>query len=122
MQVSPAIVESIRVSRRGAPDGRILFDTVAEVTQACVVERGGALMDVVGGCTIVIDHEGEVRFSIAKGVTARDRLDRQAKAIRGPLAPLWQRRREGSRHRFVARDGMLARIHAGRMPGARNPP
>lgn len=121
VQVSPAIVESIRVSRRGAPDGRILFDTIAEVTQACVAERDGALMDVVGGCTIVIDHEGEVRFAIAKGVTAPERLDRQVRAIRGPLAPLWQRRSEGSMHRFVARDGMLRRIHAGRVPRAREP-
>ena len=31
------MVESIRVSRRAAPDGRVLFDLVAEVTQTCTV-------------------------------------------------------------------------------------
>ena len=114
VQVSPAMVESIRVARRGAPDGRILFDTVAEVTQACTAEHDGELMDVVGGCTIVIDPDGEVRYTIAKGVASKERLDRQAKAARGVLKDFWMRRKEGARQRLVPRGDMLRRIHGGR--------
>ena len=44
-------VQSVRVTRRAAPDGRVLFDLVAEVTQSCTVKREGELFDVNGGCT-----------------------------------------------------------------------
>ena len=102
------------MARRGAADGRILFDTVAEVTQACTAEHDGELMDVVGGCTIVIDQDGEVRYTIAKGVASKERLDRQAKAARGVLKDFWMRRKEGARQRLVPRGDMLRRIHGGR--------
>ena len=50
-------VQSVRVARRAAPDGRILFDLVAEVTQSCTSEHGGELFDMNGGCTL-IDRPG----------------------------------------------------------------
>jgi len=112
VQVSPAIVESIRVARRVAPDGRILFDTVAEVTQSCTAEIEGELFDVVGGCTIVIDQDGGVRYTIAKGVASKERLERQAKAIRGPLQPYWLRTKAGAKHRFVVKQDLFLRIDA----------
>ncbi|MDQ2659798.1 MAG: peptidase M4, partial [Verrucomicrobiota bacterium] len=37
VQAPPAQVESVRVSRRATPDGRVVFDLIAEVTQACTV-------------------------------------------------------------------------------------
>ena len=111
VQVSPAMVESIRVARRVAPDGRILFDTVAEVTQACTADVEGTLFDVVGGCTIVISQDGGVRYTIAKGVTSKERLTRQSKAIQGPLQTYWLRTKAGAKRRFVARNDMLRRIH-----------
>ena len=46
VQASPPLVQSIRVNRRAAPDGRVLFDLVGEVTQSCTVERDGVLFDV----------------------------------------------------------------------------
>ena len=112
VQVSPTMVESIRVARRAAPDGRILFDTVAEVTQACTVKLGGDLVDQTGGCTIVINQEGAVRYTIAKGVTSRERRDRQAKAMRGPLKGYWHPVTTRGEHRLRACPDTLALVHA----------
>ena len=41
---APAMVQSVRVTRRVAPDGRIAFDLVGEVTQSCTVDRGGVFL------------------------------------------------------------------------------
>ena len=113
VQVSPAMVESIRIARRVSPDGRILFDTVAEVTQACTAEMGGSLFDVVGGCTIVINQNGEVRYTIAKGVASKERLERQAKAMRGPLKDFWLRTKAGAKHRFTPQKDLFRLVHGG---------
>ena len=113
VQVSPAMVESIRVARRVSPDGRILFDTVAEVTQACTAEAGGDLFDMVGGCTIVINQNGDVRYTITKKVPSQERLDRQSKAMRGPLKDFWLRTKTGAKHRFTAKKDLFLRIHGG---------
>src|SRR5207249_8999791 len=64
VQASPPMVESVRVARRVAPDGQVVFDLVAEVTQSCTVNVAGNMFDMDGGCTVVIDPQGEVRYSI----------------------------------------------------------
>jgi hypothetical protein len=110
VQASPAIVQSIRVSRRAAPDGRIVFDLVGEVTQACTVDRGGTLFDMQGGCTVIIDPDGVVRYAISKKFDGRTRRDRQLTAMRGPLKGFWTK--EGRRWRL--RPDMLKRLHAAR--------
>jgi hypothetical protein len=103
-------VQSIRVARRAAPDGRILFDLVAEVTQSCTVDRNGVLFDVSGGCTVVIDPEGVVRYSIFKKLDSPDRQQRQLAAMRGPLARFWKK----AGRRFTLQPHVLRRLHAGR--------
>lgn len=40
VQAPPAQVESVRVARRVTPDGRVVFDLVAEVTQTCTAQTG----------------------------------------------------------------------------------
>ena len=110
VQASPPLVQSIRVARRAAPDGRILFDLVAEVTQSCTVDRKGVLFDVSGGCTVVIDPEGVVRYSIFKKLDSQDRQERQLAAMRGPLARFWKK----SGRRFALQPHVLRRLHAGR--------
>ena len=109
-QASPAIVQSIRVTRRVAPDGRIAFDLVAEVTQACTVERNGVLFDMNGGCTVIIDPEGEVRYSVYKKFDTAGRRDRQFAAITGPLKPFWKK----TGRRWSLRPDMLRTLHASR--------
>ena len=110
VQASPPLVQSIRVTRRAAPDGRILFDLVGEVTQSCTVSRGGDLFDMNGGCTVVIDPEGNVRYSIYKRFTSEDRQARQLAAMRGPLKKFWKK----SRRRFSLQPHVLRRLHASR--------
>jgi hypothetical protein len=110
VQASPPMVESIRVSRRVAPDGRVLFDLVAEVTQSCTVKHGGDLFDVNGGCTVIIDPEGDVRYSIYKKFDGAGRRDRQYAAMTGPLKPFWKK--EG--RRWMLRPDMLRTLHAAR--------
>ena len=109
VQAPPARVESVRVSRRAAPDGRVVFDLVAEVTQSCTVQVGGDLFEMNGGCTVVIDPQGEVRYVISKGFESETRRARQRAAMRGPLKAFWQK----SGRRYKQKSHVLRRIHAG---------
>jgi hypothetical protein len=106
-QASPPSVQSVRVTRRAAPDGRVVFDLVAEVTQACTVLKKGTYFDMNGGCTLVIDPQGEVRYVISKRFDSEERQSRQYEAIRGPLARFWQK---SGRH-YSLRPEMLRRLH-----------
>jgi len=106
-QASPPLVQSVRVTRRATADGRVLFDTVAEVTQSCTVRRGGELFDLNGGCTVVIDPHGEVRYAIYKKFDSEQRQARQHAAMRGPLARFWKK----VGRRFELQKDVLRRIH-----------
>jgi len=105
---SPAIVQSVRVTRRVAPDGRIAFDLVGEVTQSCTVSRDGMLFDMNGGCTVIIDPEGQVRYSIYKRFDSDKRRERQQAAMRGSLKNFWMKQ-DG---KWRLRPDMLLRLHA----------
>lgn len=107
VQASPAFVQSIRVSRRATPDGRILFDLVGEVTQSCTVRHGGDIFDMAGGCTVVIDPHGEVRYAIYKRLNSENRRSRQHAAIRGPLKAFWKK----TGRRYALLPDMLRRLH-----------
>jgi hypothetical protein len=106
-QASPPSVQSVRVARRAAPDGRVVFDVVAEVTQACTVKLGGTFFDMNGGCTLIIDPEGEIRYAIFKRFGSEGRQARQHDAIVGPLARFWQK----SGRTYSLRPEMLRRLH-----------
>ena len=106
-QASPPSVQSVRVSRRAAPDGRVVFDLVAEVTQSCTVVQKGVFFDMNGGCTLVIDPQGQVRYAIYKRFDSQERRERQHGAILGPLARFWQK----SGRRYSLRPEMLRRLH-----------
>jgi hypothetical protein len=85
-----------------------LFDLVAEVTQACTVRRSGELFDMSGGCTIVIDPQGEIRYAIYKRFDSEERQKRQHAALRGPLRRFWRK----SGNRFLLEPDVLGRVHA----------
>jgi hypothetical protein len=106
-QASPPSVQSVRVTRRAAPDGRVVFDLVAEVTQSCTVLRNGTLFDMNGGCTLIVDPQGEIRYSIYKRFDSDGRQARQHAAIQGPLASFWKK----SGRRYLLRPEMLRRLH-----------
>ncbi len=107
VQAPPPMVESVRVARRAAPDGRILFDLVGEVTQSCTAEFKGELFEMNGGCTVVIDPEGQVRYAIYKKFTGENRRARQHAAMRGPLRGFWKR----TGRRYVQQPNVLRRLH-----------
>jgi len=106
-QASPPMVQSIRVARRAAPDGRVVFDLVGEVTQSCTVKHKGDVFDMNGGATVVIDPEGEVRYSIYKRFGSEARQARQHAAMRGPLARFWAK----SGRRFRLSGDVLRHLH-----------
>jgi hypothetical protein len=108
VQAPPALVQSVRVSRRAAPDGQVVFDLIGEITQTCTVNVRGQMFDMTGGSTVVIDPEGRVRYSIFKRLTSDRRRERQLHAMRGPLKQFWKK----SGRRFTIQSHMLRRLHA----------
>ncbi len=104
---SPPLIESIRCARRTSPDGTVLFDLVAEVTQSCTVTRGGELVELLAGCTIVIDPHGQIRFIVSKRADSHNRAVRQHAAIKGPLRRFWTRRGR----KYLLRPDALRRLH-----------
>jgi hypothetical protein len=86
-------VESIRSSRRVGPDGEILFDLVAEVTQRRVVRgpQGNEEFDFYGGATVILGPRGEIRYVISKSVLNEARLERQREYARSKFgSQFWQ--------------------------------
>ena len=77
--VDPAVVESIRTTRRVGPDGELLFDLVAEITQRrnVIDPETGLKSKFFGGSTVIIGPEGEFRYIISKNLMNPDRLSRQ---------------------------------------------
>ena len=69
----PPVIESIRTARRVGPYESVVFDLVAEVTQCRLVDG----VRIFGGSTIIVDPEGRVRYSIAKNVMSKRRLEAQ---------------------------------------------
>ena len=68
------------------------------------------LYDVNGGCTVVIDPEGMVRYSIFKKLDSQDRHERQLAAMRGPLKRFWKK----SGRKFELQKHVLRRLHTGK--------
>lgn len=84
-------VQSIRSSRRIGPQGQVVFDLVAEITQPRKVggrgeERG---FDFPGGATVIIGPQGEIRYTVTKSVLNEERLLRQRDFMGGRGKGLW---------------------------------
>jgi hypothetical protein len=76
-------IESVRSSRRIGPDGQVVFDLVAEVTQRLTVPADGDApsFDFYGGSTVIVGPDGDIRYVIAKHVLSEARLKRQREFI-----------------------------------------
>jgi hypothetical protein len=61
------------------PDGQVVFDLIAEVTQTRKVRRRGGDrgFDFLGGATVVIGPDGHIRYVVSKSVLNEERLARQ---------------------------------------------
>jgi len=104
---APPIVQSVRTTRRVASDGSVLFDLVAEVTQAATIKRGTDLMDFLAGCTLIIDPFGDVRYAVYKKIDSADRQKRAFDAVKGPLRKYWKK----TGKKFVQRGGTFRMLH-----------
>jgi hypothetical protein len=90
-------VQSIRSSRRAGPDGQVVFDLVAEVTQRRTVldPDGKPDFDFYGGATVTLGPGGEVRYSISKSVLNEERLKRQKAFVYSEAGSRYWTSREG---------------------------
>ncbi len=104
---SPPSVDSVRCARRISPDGRVIFDLVAEVTQSCTVMRGGEMIEFLAGCTIVLDPYGDVRYIISKRADSTSRQARQHLAMRGSVRQFWKK----TGNRYALQPDTLLRLH-----------
>lgn len=85
-EVSLPTIESVRTLRRPGPDGRVVFDTVAEILQVRQVKpRGGRPGLVIhGGSTVILDSSGRVRSLILKKVVGEGRVERRLEFLASP--------------------------------------
>lgn len=85
-------VQSIRSLRRVGPDGQIVFDLVAEVTQARLIHNGNSGPSFVfyGGSTVIINPQGEIRYTITKRVTNEQQRRSQEAFMLGAGRPYWE--------------------------------
>lgn len=77
--VSLPCVQSIRSARRAGPQGQVVFDLVAEVTQQRFVasSAAGPAFSYHGGATVILAPDGAVRYAIVKSVVGAQRLQRR---------------------------------------------
>jgi hypothetical protein len=102
-------VESIRTSRRVGPDGQVLFDQVAEITQLRWANVPGTeyRTKFYGGSTVIIGPEGEIRYVISKNVNQAERLEEQIRYQRehdeywGPDRAVGRFRMKGYSHELA---------------------
>ncbi len=103
--VGVPVVQSIRMSRRASPDGRIRFDLVGELTQTALHEtEDGRLVPTIGGSTVILGPHGEVRYVVHKRLPRRrDDVERWLDFVRSPeAAEAWtERRGDDGRVRLV---------------------
>jgi hypothetical protein len=96
--ISKPCIESIRPARRIGPDGQVLFDIVAEISQRYVPydsrkRRSGVFY---GGSTVILGPEGEIRYVIGKGVQSSRREASQAAFVESDLGKhYWHSKMDG---------------------------
>lgn len=83
-RVSNPCIESIRAARRAGPDGQIVFDLVAEITQSRHVNASapGNRHSFHGGSTAIIGPDGKIRYLVLKSVVGAGRAERRLAFIK----------------------------------------
>ena len=103
-------VQSIRSTRRIGPDGQIVFDLVAEITQELVTRATSdtASYRLIGGSTVIIGPEGEVRYVISKSALGCDRLQRRRQFMDSPQGQQFWRIDD---ERYVQKAPLFSMLH-----------
>lgn len=110
--LSRPCVESIRTARRAGPNGQIVFDLVAEVTQERQVRASaaGPAFSYHGGSTVILGPTGEIRYVVLKNVAGSGRLERRRAFFDSPCAQkYWQL----ADQRWTPRKSLFALVHGG---------
>lgn len=105
-RVSLPSVESVRTLRRPGPDGRIVFDSVAEILQVRSVDARDGVpgFEIHGGATVILDSVGQPRFVIRKSVLAEGSVRRRADYLQSSQGQrFWQERDD----RYVLKEDMF---------------
>lgn len=103
-------VQSIRTARRIGPDGQIVFDLVAEITQRVMMQPTAetAGYELVGGATVILGPEGEVRYVISKNAVACERVLRRRQFMDSPQGrQFW--RNDG--RNYAMRGALFSMLH-----------
>jgi hypothetical protein len=83
-------IHSVRSSRRIGPDGQVVFDTIAEVSQVRHAVGSQPRTPFHGGATVIVGPSGDVRYVIVKSVFGKERLEEQRAFIAGPGQRYWR--------------------------------
>ena len=105
-------IDSIRTARRAGPDGQIVFDLVAEITQPRHVagKPGAPAFSYRGGCTVILGPTGEVRLLVSKSVVGEQRAQRRRAFLGSELGQRFWRTERG---RYARRGNMFMLLHTG---------
>lgn len=96
LNVGLPCIQSVRSSRRIGPDGQVAFDLVAEVTQRQTVTHNARPMPFLGGSTVILGPNGEVRYVISKSVVSDRRIKHQTDFVESAAGRvLWEETRSG---------------------------
>jgi len=89
-------VQSIRSTRRGGPDGQVVFDLVAEITQRRTARSAdGQSFDFYGGATIIFGPDGDVRYTVCKRTDHAGREAETRAFLAGAGKKYWTRSGDG---------------------------
>lgn len=76
-------IESVQPLRRIGPNGQVLSDIVVQVKQKKDISANGQdSFTFYGGTTLIVNDQGEVRYSIFKRLDSESRLKRQKEYMR----------------------------------------
>ncbi|SFM50338.1 hypothetical protein [Nitrosomonas communis] len=108
-------VESIRSARRVGPDGQVVFDLVAEITQRCRIPRkdNKAAFEFYGGVTVILGPEGEVRYAISKSVVGKRRQERRLEFLESPAGQYFWKIENG---KYVLKEPLFKWLHFYKYP------
>ena len=106
----PPMVESIRVSRRAHPTAACCSTSSPRSPSRARSRRSGDLFDMNGGCTVVIDPQGDVRYAIYKRLQQRCAQGAPARRDARTAQTFWKK----TGRRFELQRDILRRLHASR--------
>jgi hypothetical protein len=108
--VDAPCVESIRTARRAGPDGQIVFDLVAEITQRRHVRSSsdGPGFAFYGGATVILGPNSNVRYVVLKNVANASRLERRRQFLQSSAGSKYWTVQGG---RYVEKANMFSLAH-----------